>query len=395
MRQNSGTARVHLAAKAVDLTLEAVMSWTKRECVTYLAVARWGSADVMPCPHCGTTTKHYFRPLELRWKCKGCDSTFSVTSGTVYADRKMPLQRFIATLLGWANGSAGKPALQLRRDTKSSYNATFSLLHKAREGLARMNNVGVLCGVQEGDGMDALGKDYKGKRNQPQVRSQPKPQIPAHLLKPADGEPVGPPAPFKAQKRARMPEGRRLCLTFRQRGVVKGKGAVRTRVVTALQESAMTVSKFARQFLSTSSHLVTDEDPSYAKLGKSFASHHTIKHSEAFSKDGINQNQAESFNARLRRSLEGTYLNVSRKYLHEYACEAAWREDTRRLSTGERLQMLLNHALNAGLSHWWRGFTHGKHRKYEALVEGPQDVRSSGPRKGRHPLAPAAWATPR
>ncbi len=244
--------------------------------------------------------------------------------------------------------------------------------------------------------MDVLGRRYREKRNLPQVRPQPKAAIPAHLLKPKEGEVMGPPAPIKASKRARQPEDRRLLLVVRQRSNVKGKGAVMTRVASALAESGATVSKFLKRYASAESTLVTDEDPSYDSVGRYFAAHDTVKHSETYSdENGVNQNQAESFNARMRRLVEGVYLNPREKYLPEYGTEAAWREDTRKMSNGQKLASLFGTALGVGMSRWWRGYTHGKHRKFEPLVEGPREAKTSGPRKGKHPQDPARSAMPR
>lgn len=47
----------------------------------------------------------------------------------------------------------------------------------------------------------------------------------------------------------------------------------------------------------------------------------------------------------MRRSVEGIYLNPSHKYLMEYACENAWRQDVRKLNTGKRLEHLFGKAL--------------------------------------------------
>lgn len=41
-------------------------------------------------------------------------------------------------------------------------------MHKLREGILRGHNTGMLCGVQEVDGMDVNGRRYKEKRNKPQ-----------------------------------------------------------------------------------------------------------------------------------------------------------------------------------------------------------------------------------
>jgi transposase-like protein len=394
IRKRTGTAATHLKSHMVDIGAEELEKLTPREAVHFVAEATWGSTTYMPCPHCGTLDEHYWRNSDLRWKCTGCGKCFSVTSGTVLADHKLPLTKILKMALNWANGSAGKPALQLRRDWKVAYTTAFTLAHKLREGLLRGFNVGLLAGVQEMDGADQLGRRYKEKRNKPQAgRSAGKPTIPAHLLKeavnPETGEIVGPPKPPKFDKTAKQPEDRRLMLVMRQRGVAKGRGAVATRVGIALKEATSTVTAMAQTFASAESIIMTDEDPAYARFGQLFADHQTINHSQAYSRPGgISNNQAESFNWRMKRSVRGIYLNPSVKYLMDYATEAAWREDTRNLSTGSRLRHLLKVALGVGLSLWWRNYSHGHHRDTELLIEGPQEVKTRGKKKGWKPRVP-------
>jgi len=388
IRKRTGTAAHHLSTRAVDMGTEDLEKLTPREAVMFLADAMWGSTTYLGCPHCGTLDQHYWRPTELRWKCKCCGKTFSVTSGTVLADHKLPLTKILKMVFAWANGAAGKPALQLRRDWKVGYEAAFTLAHKLREGLLRGFNVGILSGVQEMDGADVNGKRYKEKRNVPQAGgNRGKPKIPEHLLKPTvdpeTGEIMGPPKPPKFDKASKQHEDRRLMLVMRQRGVAKGKGAVATRVCIALTEASKTVTAMAAKFASAESKMMTDEDPSYAKFPQLFESHDTVNHSQSYSQPGgVNNNQAESFNRRMRRLAEGIYLSPSNKYLLDYAGEAAWREDTRKLSTGKRLKHLLKTALGVGMSKWWRGYSQGRHREEELLIEGPQPAKTRGKKKG-------------
>ena len=82
------------------------------------------------------------------------------------------------------------------------------------------------------------------------------------------------------------------------------------------------------------------------------------------------------------------YLNTSKKYLTDYAAEAAWREDVRKLSTGKKLRHLLRTALGVGLSTWWRGYGQGVHREEELLVEGDQPAKLRGRKKGWEPRPP-------
>ena len=394
LRQRTGTAAFHLSRDAVDLGQEDLERLTPAQAVFLVAEVAWGSRTTMPCPHCGTIDSHYFRQKELRWKCKCCDKTFSVTSGTVLHDRKLPLTKILKIAHSWANGAAGKPALQLRRDWNVGYPTVFSLLHKLREGLARGFNTGVLCGVQEMDGMDVLGRRHREKRNKPLGGGgAAKPALPAHLLRPkADaetGELIGPPKPPKWGKAARQPADRRLLLVMRQRGIANGKGAVKTRVSIALAESTATVTAMAQRYASAESTMMSDEDPAYAPFSRLFAEHRTINHSKGYSdRKGTNNNQAESFNLRMRRLVEGIYLNPSGRHLLSYAAEAAWREDSRRLSTGKKLKSLLGFALGVGLSQWWRGYTHGRHRETELRIDGEFAAPARGRPKGWEPKPP-------
>jgi transposase-like protein len=388
LRKRTGTAAFHMSKEAVDFGLEDLEKLTPKQAVFFMAELLWGSSSEMTCLHCGTHDTHYWYFKELRWKCKGCGKRFSVTSGTVFADRKLPIVKILKMTYTWANGAAGKAALQIRRDWNVTYKTAFMFLHKLREGLLRGFNTGILCGVTEMDGMDVNGRRYKEKRNRPQGgRNTGKPKIPEHLLKPhvdqETGEIFGPPKPPKFDKKAKQPADRRLLLVMRQRGVSKGKGAVATRIAVALAESAATVTAAARRFVSAESSMMSDEDPSYHSFSTLFAEHKTINHSKGYSDgNGVSNNLAESFNWRMRRSVEGVYLSPSNKYLTSYAAETAWREDTRRLSTGKKLKQLLHTAMNVGHSLWFRGFVQGKHREVELLVEGEQPAEARGREKG-------------
>lgn len=388
LRKRTGTASWHLSKKAVDVSLEDLEKFTERKAALYLAEQRWGSSTEMPCPHCGTVDVHYWSREQLRWKCKGCGSRFSATSETVFADHKLPLVKLLKVAHTWASGSSGVPGTQLRRYWGMAYGTILSFGGKLREACLRGFNTGVLCGINEMDGMDINGRRYREKRNKPLGgKSKTAPSIPAALLKPPKDF-VGPPVPPKFGKSSKQPHDRRLVLVIRQRGA-GGKNGVRTRVAIAITESSSTVLTMATRMASADSSFMTDEDPSYAPFARLFANHETINHSEGYSKEGrISNNLAESFNARHRRASEGIYLNVSTKYLKDYASEQAWREDVRRLSTGKKLAHLFMTALGVGISRWWRGYSHGAHRTTELLVEGEQPAKPRGKKKGWKPKPP-------
>jgi hypothetical protein len=75
-----------------------------------------------------------------------------------------------------------------------------------------------------------------------------------------------------------------------------------------------------------------------------------VNHSVEYkAEDGANVNQAESYFSRLRRAEIGQHHRISGDLLHQYANEAAWREDNRRKPKlrvdGDTLTKVANFAL--------------------------------------------------
>jgi hypothetical protein len=81
-----------------------------------------------------------------------------------------------------------------------------------------------------------------------------------------------------------------------------------------------------------------------------------INHREAYSADGANTNQVESFFSRLRRMVTGQHHGVSPKYLHQYSAHAAWLEDHRRNDNGANAYRLVNNAMGHPVSRVWAGY---------------------------------------
>jgi hypothetical protein len=90
---------------------------------------------------------------------------------------------------------------------------------------------------------------------------------------------------------------------------------------------------YANQFAAPSAVIHADEAPHWDVLHQRFKTLR-INHSEAYSLDGICTNQVESYFSRLRRMVEGQHHHVSPQHLQQYAAEAAWKEDHRRMDNG-------------------------------------------------------------
>jgi transposase-like protein len=69
------------------------------------------------------------------WKCNACKHQFSVTSGTIFDNRKRPIRDYLLAIAIFANGAKGYSALQLSCDLGCQYKTAFVLAHKLREAI--------------------------------------------------------------------------------------------------------------------------------------------------------------------------------------------------------------------------------------------------------------------
>ena len=113
---------------------------------------RWADNGGEPCcPKCGCLKLYAFatRPV---WKCSGCNYQFSVTSRTIFADRKRPVRDYLLAIAIFCNGVKGHAALQLSRDLNCQYKTAFVLAHKLREAMQAEQADIRLAGTVEIDG---------------------------------------------------------------------------------------------------------------------------------------------------------------------------------------------------------------------------------------------------
>ena len=89
-----------LSSRAKTLTLASVMRMSDEEAERVFIRLRWASNEGKPyCPRCGCTIVYGSRRKgALRWQCKACFKDFSLTSGTLFASRKMPLRAYLLAI---------------------------------------------------------------------------------------------------------------------------------------------------------------------------------------------------------------------------------------------------------------------------------------------------------
>lgn len=314
-----------LSSRAKTLSLASVLRMSDEEAEATFTAIRWAHTNGKPvCAHCECPTVWDCRRANgtARWRCKACRKSFSVTSGTIFAFRKMSLRNYLAAIAIFINEVKGKSALALSRDLGTNYKTAYVLAHKIREAMASEMKGERIGG--DGETVEVDGGYFGG------------------YIKPAN---------LKENRRdrrlARNQNGkRRVVVVVRERGgstlpqVFKSESA-------ALGWISRTVAKGTK--------LVADEASSWNGLEGRYAMDR-IDHQQAYSFNGIYSNGAESFFSRLRRAEIGHHHHVAGRYLVRYAQESAWREDNRRIDNGTQVRNVMALAMACRPSVDWCGY---------------------------------------
>lgn len=305
-----------LSSAAKTLSLGQVMRMTKEEAEATFRKVRWPETQGEPvCPQCGSLGCYDCRRPNgaPRWRCKGCKADFSITSGTLFAFHKMPLQMYLAAIAIFCNEVKGKSMLALSRDLGTHYMTAFVVSHKLREAMAaemKGRTIGGAGKIAETDGA------YFG----------------GHIR----------PANLREHRRDRRKIENQ---TGKRRAVVIVRQRDGHTVPGVFRNEAQALA-FIRARVASGTTLHADEAASWDDLHKNYEMRR-INHKEAYSLDGACTNMAESFFSRMRRAEIGHHHHIAGPYLIRYAQEAAWREDARRVPNGEqvsRVAMLAMHA---------------------------------------------------
>lgn len=308
-----------LSAKARTLSLKAIYKGGEDKAYDTFCSIRWADTNGEPvCPRCGCIGA-YAISTRRKFKCQACYHQFSVTSGTIFASRKMAFVDLLAAICIFVNGAKGISALQLSRDLDCQYKTAFVLSHKLREAMTAETAGMTLSGVVEIDGC------YVGGSIRPANLKEDR--VDRRLAQHQTGK-------------------RRVVIALRQR-----KG----RTLPFVARSEADGVYYANQFATPCAVIHADEASHWDVLHQRFDTRR-INHSEAYSFGGVCTNQVESYFSRLRRMIGGQHHHVSPRYLSAYAHHAAWLEDHRRLDNGTLARRVIGLGLASKPSRDWAGY---------------------------------------
>jgi transposase-like protein len=286
---------------------------TDEQCLAYLEQMRWPDGNVR-CPVCGndhisritrkSTTKNVRKSL---YQClePTCKQQFSATSGTIFNDSHLPLNKWFMALAIVVDAKKGISAKQLQTHLGiGSYRTAWYMAHRIRKAMADMDPTPM-------SGTIEIDETYIGGKSIRRHRKTPKPP-------------------------------KEMVLALRERSTKNTTGRVRFfHVPNGKRVSLQPI--IDKNIAPNATRVITDDSAVYdfAINERHQKNHRKVNHSIQWIVPGskIHTNTVESSFSLLKRGLIGSFHRVSIKHLHRYLSEFEYRFNERKAE--DRFSMTL------------------------------------------------------
>lgn len=128
----------------------------ERTAVEFMERMRWAGSPC--CPHCGDTDVYAMkdrktgeRNRDHRWRCRGCGKLYTVRTGTVMEESRIPVRHWCYAFWRACTSKKGVSALEIQRHTGLSYKSALFLMHRIRWAMAPTQDGPKLNGTIEAD----------------------------------------------------------------------------------------------------------------------------------------------------------------------------------------------------------------------------------------------------
>ncbi len=286
----------------------------------YFEKKRWN--DQIVCPHCGSEkTSECKNHKPMPYRCKSCRKHFSVRTGTVLAESRLPLHKWLMAMYMLTTARKGISSVQMAKELGITQKSAWFLAQRIRECWFGKDSDSDRSDKLEG--IVEVDETYVGGKNK---------GMHAH----------------KRKQHTRF-SNKQIVLGMRERN-----GNVRA---FHMEKNDRSMAAPIHKHVEKGSIVMTDSAAVYNHLSKSYE-HHSVNHSVGeYVRGQAHTNGIESFWALLKRGHYGIYHYMSPKHLHRYVNEFSFRHNTREFGTMDFISATLTRAI-------------GKRLKYSELIDG-------------------------
>ena len=278
--------------------------------VRYYEKIRWGDKVVSPFD----PESKVYKCKNGKYKCKNTGKYFTYRTGTFFANSKLSMRDWLYAIIMIVNHKNSISSYQLADDLDISQKTAWYMLHRIRTAMSKENHK-KLSGEIEVDETFVGGKNINRHKN----------------------------------KRVPHCQGRSYADKTPVFGMLERGGGLTANVIPLVDGT--TLNNEIVKNVEVGSAVYTD-GWHYGDLHEYVT--RSVDHGKHFygttfvTNDGeviqITTNRIENAWSILKRTLKGTYIQVSRKHLQKYVDEFVFRYNTRKISKIERFELLLRYA---------------------------------------------------